>query len=155
MLAHGLEDNAPALDGVALFAVRAHLPHVNVCVAIRTMRPYVGEHGFGMALRASHMLVLPAQWVACLVMIELRNGADGFPPGRGVTVLAGDRQIAVGAARNRGAGLSKTLRSQNAKQCAQGRNGCARLRSWLMLLPQVRSCLVVRGNALLVPRELG
>src|SRR6516225_9055815 len=129
MLAHGFKDYAPALDRVALLAVCAHLSHVNVCVAICAMRPYVGEHGFGMALRASHMLVLPAQWVACLVMIELWNGADGFPPDRGVTVLAGDRQIAVGATRDRLAGLSKTLRSQNANQCAQGRNGCARLRS--------------------------
>jgi len=50
-----------------------------------------------MALRAGHILVQAAQRVTGLVVIKLGNGANWLPALSGMTVLAGNIQIAMWA----------------------------------------------------------
>ena len=49
--------NLPSLHRMALLAVRAELPHVNIRMAIRTVRAYVLEHHRQVALRAANIPV--------------------------------------------------------------------------------------------------
>jgi hypothetical protein len=74
-----LDRNIPAFHCVALFAVRTHLCLVNVRVALAALRSDIREDGLGMALRAGHAFVHPAQWIFCGVVIELGNSANWFP----------------------------------------------------------------------------
>jgi hypothetical protein len=83
-----LDGIVPALNGVALRAVGAHLPLVNVNVTILAVLPYVGEHGLDVALRALHFFVHAAQGVLGLVVVKLWNGSDGAPACCGVAVFA-------------------------------------------------------------------
>jgi len=97
-----LDRNVPALDRVTLFAVRAHLPLVNVSVAIGTLRSHVAEHRLRVALRAAHAFVHAAQRILRGVVIEFRNSPDGLPSSQGVTVLTRNTKAAVRASRRRG-----------------------------------------------------
>jgi len=100
VILNGLNGHFPAGHGVALLAIRPHLAPMNIRVAVRASCADVGEHGLGMALRASHTLVHSAERVTSRLMIELGNTTDGFPACRGVTVLAGDSNGAVGISRD-------------------------------------------------------
>ena len=86
----------PTDNRVALRAVCAHFPLVNVGVAILTILAHVCEYRFYVALRALNFLVHPAQRIPCLVVIKFRDGADGAPASSGVAVLAGDGKRSVG-----------------------------------------------------------
>lgn len=99
MLVDLLNGNMPAFDGVALFAVSAHLPLVNVRVAVRTLGTHIGEDHLGVALGASHALMQSAQGVPGGVVVKLRHRPDGFPSAQGVTVLAGNAQASVRTSR--------------------------------------------------------
>jgi hypothetical protein len=129
-----LGPDSPALDGVALLAVCAELPLMNVGVAVRASLSYIGKDRLDVALRAVHVLVQAPKWKLSLIVIELGNGTDRSPGGRRVAVLAGRVQISVRTARNGG-----SLRSTSGS-CARGqehqrhhemhydrRNHCARL----------------------------
>ena len=95
MIFHLLNCNIPPLDGVALRAIRAHFPLVDIGVAILTILAGIGKHRLDVALRAGHFLMHPTERITSLIMIELRNCPDG-PPTRGrVAVLAGNGQCAV------------------------------------------------------------
>lgn len=94
-----LDGNMPTLYGMALFAVGAHLPLVNVRVTIRALGTHIGEHHLGVALGASHALMHSAQRVLGGVVVELRDGADGLPAAQRVTVLAGNAEASVGTSR--------------------------------------------------------
>ena len=85
-----LNRDIPALHRVALGAVRAHLPLVNICVAILAVFAYVGKNWLCMALDALDFFMHAAQRVLRFVVIEFRNGADGLPGGSRVAVFAGD-----------------------------------------------------------------
>lgn len=89
VLLDSLDRNAPATDRVALFAICAHLPAVNVCMAIGALGSRVTEYKTGVALAARYVFVKTAQWILRFVVIELRNIADRFPGSERVTVLAG------------------------------------------------------------------
>ena len=90
-----LHGDVPSLHRVALCAVRAHLPSMDVVVAVLAILAHVGEDRFHVALCALHLFVHAPQRVSCLVVIELGNRLDG-PPGRGgMAVLARDRERAV------------------------------------------------------------
>jgi len=91
----GLDRNVPTFHGVALFAIDAHLPFVNIGVAIGAPRTHIREDRLGVTLAAGHILVHAAQRIFGLIVIEFRDGPDGLPPNRGVTVLAGNIQIPV------------------------------------------------------------
>ena len=74
-----LNGHIPALDRVALFAVCAHLPLVNVRVTGRALRSHIRENQLGMTLRATHALMHPAQGIFRCVVIEFRYGSNWFP----------------------------------------------------------------------------
>lgn len=69
----------------------------------------IGEYRLDVTFRACDGRMHAPQWIFRLVMVEFRNGADGLPPIRGVTVLAGYVQVpvwAVGASRGLRPGYS-------------------------------------------------
>jgi len=90
-----LDGNIPAPHGVALRAIRAHLPLVNVRVALFAILAHIGEHRLEMALRALNFLVHLAQRIAGFVVIEFRNRTDRAPARSGVAILArnGERSV--------------------------------------------------------------
>jgi hypothetical protein len=96
---YGLDGNIPALDRVALLAIRTHLALVDVGVAIGASGAYIGKDRLGVALRASHVLVHATQRITGLIMIELRDSPDRFPANRCVAVLARNVQIPVRTSR--------------------------------------------------------
>ena len=95
MVPNGLDRYSPLLDGMALLALGAKLPAMEICMAVRTFRTHVFEHRLDVARPAFHLLVRTAQWIARLIVVEVGNGADGFPTGVGVTTLAGNCQRTV------------------------------------------------------------
>jgi len=90
-----LNRNLPSAHGVARLAVRSQLPLVNIGVAVLAALADVGEHRLHVALRAGHGRVHTAQWISSLIVIEFWDGANRFPSGGGVTILAGGVQISV------------------------------------------------------------
>lgn len=78
----------PALNGVALFAIRSKLPAMNIRVAIRTMRAGVRKNETRMAFRAVHILVHAEQWKLCAVVIKFRLAADRCPSAICVAIFA-------------------------------------------------------------------
>lgn len=64
-------------------------------MAIGAFLTDISENEFHMALGALHFFMHAAQWVARLVVVELRNTADRLPTQRGVAVLARNCQGTV------------------------------------------------------------
>jgi hypothetical protein len=95
VILHLLNSDIPALHGVTLRAVRAHLAAVNISVAIGAIPADIGEDRFDVALRAFHFFVHSAQGIAGLAVVELGNGADRSPAGRCVAVFTGNRERSV------------------------------------------------------------
>ena len=83
-----LRMNLPAFHGVALLAVRAKLPAMNIGVAILAMRAGFRKDEAGVALRAADFGVHPEERIFRAVVIEFRITADRFPAGIRVAVLA-------------------------------------------------------------------
>lgn len=96
VILHLLDGDVPTLNGVALGAIRSHLAAVNIRVAIGAILADVSEHRLEVALNAFHLFVHAAQGIVGFVVVELGNGTDGAPTGGGVTVLARDRERAMG-----------------------------------------------------------
>jgi hypothetical protein len=94
---HTLQNDAPALHRMAFFAIRPHLPSVQIGVAVSAMHTCVREHRLCMTLRATHAYVLSTQRIFRFIVIEFRECSNRFPAYRCVTVLAGNAQIAMGA----------------------------------------------------------
>jgi len=88
----------PSAHGVALGAVGSELPSMNICVAVRTILSYVGEHRFCMALRALHFFVHSAQWIVRVVVVEFRMRPNRSPAGCRMAIFAGNRKRPVRAA---------------------------------------------------------
>jgi len=74
-----LGDQTPTLYRVTLFTARAHLPAMNVGVAIGAIGPHVCENGLSVTLGTGNSLVLAAQLVFGCVVIELRDRSNGLP----------------------------------------------------------------------------
>ena len=91
VILHLLDRDIPALNRVALRAVRAHFPLVHVQVAVLAILSHVRENRFHVAVRAAHLLVHPAQRIPGFVVIKFRIGPDGLPCRRRVTVFARHR----------------------------------------------------------------
>lgn len=117
MLLDLLARNLPAADRVALFAIGSQLPPVNIRVAVLASLSDVGEHRLDVTLDAGDGLVHAAQRVSRLVVVKFRNRADGFPPGRRVTVLTRDVQVAMRTVRSSG-GL-RLRASRHSGKCQQ------------------------------------
>ena len=99
--AHCLQRYIPADYRVALLAICAELPAMNVRVAIGTMSTYIAEYQFGMTLDAIDLNVHAPKGITGRIVIEFWNGADRFPARLCVAIFARDGQRAVGAARFR------------------------------------------------------
>ncbi len=92
-----VDRNLPAAHGVALLAIGAQLPAMNVGMTILAALAHVAEYRLGVALRTSDRRVHAAQRVSRLIVIEFRHRASRGPAVCGVAVLAGNVQISVRA----------------------------------------------------------
>ena len=90
-----LDGDVPALNSVALRAVRAHFSLVNVTVAVLAVFANVCEYRLDVTLHALHFFVHAAKRILGLVVIELRHSADGAPTRGVVAVLTGNRKRSV------------------------------------------------------------
>jgi len=79
VLFRALGDQAPALYRVTLFTVRAHLPAMNVSMAIGAIAAHVREDWLGVTLGTGNPLVLAAERIFGCVVIEFRNRSNGLP----------------------------------------------------------------------------
>lgn len=89
----------PAFHGVTLFAIRTHLPAVNVCVAIGAILSHIGEDRLYVTLDAGHFFMHAAQRIVRLIVIELRDRPNRAPAHRCVAVFARNRQRPMRAPR--------------------------------------------------------
>jgi len=80
--------NLPAKGRVALGAIGAKLPTVNIGMATGAVLADVGEHWLGVAARAGHFFVHASKGVSRGVMIEFGNSANRSPAGVGMAILA-------------------------------------------------------------------
>jgi len=94
-----LHRNAPAPYVVAILATSSKLAAMDIGVAVGAFRARVREHQIAVALPAADSFVHAAQGELGLIVVKLRNVADGLPGRESVAVLAGEIQIAVRAAR--------------------------------------------------------
>lgn len=90
MVLNLLHRDLPSPDCVALFAVCAELPLVNVGVTISTFHSNIREYRLGMTRRTRHLFMQTAQRKTRLVVVKFGDAADRFPSAEGVTVLASD-----------------------------------------------------------------
>lgn len=91
-----LQRNLPAFHRVAVRAIGAKLPPMNICMAVGTLRTYIFEDQARVALGATHVLVHAAERISGEIVVEFRICPDRFPTRVGVTVCAGDRKRAMG-----------------------------------------------------------
>lgn len=102
MLLDVLYRHPPPSDVVAFFAIGAKLAAMNIGVTVGAFRAGIAEDQIGVTLAAGNAFVHAPQRKLGLIVLEFRNVAYWFPGGEGVTVLARQRQITVGAARGSG-----------------------------------------------------
>ncbi len=95
VLLNRLIGNLPAKGRVALGAIGAKLPAMDVGVATGAILGDVGEYRLGVAARAGHFFVHAAQRVSRGVMIEFWKGANRSPVGVRVAILASNVQGTV------------------------------------------------------------
>jgi len=88
MLFDLLNGDLPSPNSVALFAVSAKLPLVDVGVAILAALSNVAEHHLDVTLSTGNGSVHAPQGVLCTAVIEFGNGANRFPCACRVAVLA-------------------------------------------------------------------
>ena len=79
MLIDLLNGDIPALDGMALLAVRTHLTLMEVGVTVRAVLAHISKDRLHVALRASDTFMHAAQRVLCGVVIEFRDRPDRLP----------------------------------------------------------------------------
>lgn len=115
-----LDGNVPALHRVTLLAARAHLPAMDVGMAIRALSADVREYHLGVALSAGHAFVHPPQGVTRFVVIKFRDSSNWLPSQSGMAILAGHVEAAM-----RASGLDGPLRLSTGRswqRCQQGKN---------------------------------
>lgn len=82
------DGDVPSLDRVAILATRPKLSAVKIRVTIRALRAHILEDQFHVARPAFHLFVHSAKGIACLVVVEVGETANGFPTRAGVAALA-------------------------------------------------------------------
>jgi hypothetical protein len=82
-----LHRHVPSLHGMALRAIRAHLPLVDVGVTVLALLADVCKHRLDMALRALHLFVHAAQRILRFVVVKLGYRSDRAPSIGGVAVF--------------------------------------------------------------------
>lgn len=88
--AHCLQRHIPADYCVALLAIRAELPSMNISVTVGTLSAYIAEYQFGMTLNAIDLDVHAPKGIAGRIVIEFWNRADRFPTRLCVAIFAGN-----------------------------------------------------------------
>ena len=101
MIANLFLGSKPALDDMALGAIGAEFPQMNVGMAIRAISPDFGENHFGVALLAGKSPVASPKRITGLVVIECKNCPDGSPGGGNVATVARHLKRAVRIRRRR------------------------------------------------------
>lgn len=96
MVLDRLKRYLPALDCMALLAIRSELATMQVRVAVGALSAYVLEDETCMALPTAHVDMHSTQRITRLIVIELRHAADRLPVGECVAVLTRARHCAVG-----------------------------------------------------------
>ncbi len=99
MLLNVFDRNLPAVDGMAILALRAHLSAMDVGMALRAFVANVSEDRLHVALRTRDFCVHAAQRVGRFAMVEIRDRPNRLPAQTGMAGLAGNVERAVGAAR--------------------------------------------------------
>jgi len=89
--------DVPSEYGVATRAVRAHLPLVDVGMAILAVLAGIRKYEFDVALFAFYFFVHALKRVLRFIVIELKSLADRPPRGGRVTILARNGERAVWA----------------------------------------------------------
>ena len=132
-----LHRHRPALDGVALRAIGAKLPAVNVGVAVRAARAGLAEDQLGVAQRALDPFVHATQRITGLrVVIELGDGPHRLPVLFRVATRARNLQRSVRAVRGpplKGLRTEHGRHAQRQQERAQrtaGRRGSHESSSW-------------------------
>lgn len=95
VLADGLHGNSPSLYAVALLTIRAHLPAVEVGMAIGALPANIAEHKAGVTLTTGNALVHSTQRVFRLIMVEFRTASDRLPRRVGMAAFARLVQVAM------------------------------------------------------------
>jgi hypothetical protein len=95
VLLNRLHGNLPAQHRVALLAVGAKLPAMNIRMAIRAILADVGEYRLGMAAGTRNFFVHAAQGILRRVMIEFGDGANGRPACVRMAIFAWDCERTV------------------------------------------------------------
>ncbi len=95
-----LDRDLPSAHGMALLAIGAKLPPVDIGVTILASVPHIIEDHLHVTLRACHGCVHTPQRIFRLVVIEFRNRANRLPSTGGMAVLARNVQIPVRATRD-------------------------------------------------------
>ena len=90
-----VDRNLPPENRVALRAIGAEFPQVNIRVAVCAIFPDVGEDRLRVAFQTSNLLVLATERISGFVVIEFQHRAYRTPGRRGVTVFARNRQRSV------------------------------------------------------------
>jgi len=94
-----LDGNLPAQHGMALRAIRAEFPPVNVRVAIGAIFADISEDGLDVTFVAFHFFVHAAKGIFGAVVVEFRNSANGPPRCGRVAIFARDGQRPMRALR--------------------------------------------------------
>ena len=87
---------------MAILALSPELAPVEIRVTVRALPAHFGKNARDVARITGHVLVHPPQGELGSVVVELGLGAQGREAGRGVTVLARDRNRPVRITRNLG-----------------------------------------------------
>lgn len=84
VLLYVLDGNLPPFYGVALFTFRAHLPAMDVGVAVGAFVPHVGKDHLDVTLGAGDRCVHAAQGVCSLAVVKVGDGPNGLPAQAGM-----------------------------------------------------------------------
>ena len=82
---------------MAGLALGAHLPAMNIGMAVSAFLSHVSEYKFYVALRARDLGMHAAQRIGSLVVVKIGYRANRFPVDAGVAGLAGKVERTVGA----------------------------------------------------------
>jgi hypothetical protein len=126
VILHLLDSDVPALDGMTLGTIGAHLAPMNVGVTIGTVLADIGEHGLDVTFSAFHFFMQAAQWIVGLVVIEFRNSPNRTPTGGRMTIFTRNAERAVGVTGGFFLGINSVEASEmggDSRRRAGGREG--------------------------------
>jgi hypothetical protein len=94
-----LDGDIPTEHRMTPCAIGSHLPLVNIGVAVLALLANIRKYRLDVTLRTLHFFVHAPQRILCLIVVELRHGADRAPSAGGVAIFARNLQRPVRASR--------------------------------------------------------